>query len=57
MAQAFWQAYTATDDLEVGCQAARDYAEAHADDVITPLYFGYANPVYTSADFCPVHAL
>jgi hypothetical protein len=52
VAQAFWQAYTATGDLEVGCLAARDYAEAHAGEVITPLYFGYANPVYTSADIC-----
>ncbi len=52
MAQAFWEAYTASDDLELGCQAARDFAEAHTDEVITPLYFGYANPVYTSANIC-----
>jgi hypothetical protein len=53
MAQAFWDAYTATDDLEQGCRAARDYAEAHAEEVLTPLYFGYANPMYTPADVCP----
>jgi hypothetical protein len=52
MAQAFWEAYTASDDLELGCQAARDFAEAHMDEVVTTLYFGYANPEYSAADLC-----
>jgi hypothetical protein len=53
MAQAFWETYTATDDPELGCQAARAFADVHADEIITPLYFGYANPVHTPADICP----
>ncbi len=53
MAQAFWDAYGATEDMEGACQAARDFVESHADEVLTPLYFGYANPVYTSANICP----
>ena len=57
MAQPFWDAYTATRDLEQACLIARDYAESHADEILTPLYFGYANPVYTSADVCPVEDL
>jgi hypothetical protein len=57
MGQAFWDAYTASEDLEQACRAARDFADAHADEVITPLYFGYANPVYTSADICPARDL
>jgi hypothetical protein len=53
MARAFWDAYTPTEDLEQGCEAARDFAEVHTEEVITPLYFGYANPTYTPADVCP----
>jgi hypothetical protein len=52
MAQAFWEAYGATGDVAQGCLAARAFAEAHADEVVAPLHFGYANPVYTSADIC-----
>ncbi len=54
MAQAFWEAYGATGDVERGCQAARTYAEAHTDEVFTPLYFGYANRTLTPDDLCPV---
>jgi hypothetical protein len=54
MAQPFWDAYTATQDLEQACLAAREYAESHAEEILTPLYFGYANPVITPADICPV---
>jgi hypothetical protein len=57
MGQAFWDVYTATNDLEQGCRAARDFAESSADEVLTPLYFGYANPVYTPADVCPTEDL
>ena len=54
MAQAFWEASTATDSYEQGCQAAQAFAEAHTDEVITPLYFGYANPTYAPIDLCPI---
>jgi hypothetical protein len=57
MAQAFWDAYTSTEDLEQACQAARGFAESHADEVLTPLYFGYANPTHTAADICPGEGL
>jgi len=53
MAQAFWEAYGATGDVEQGCLAARAFAEAHADEVTTPLYFGYANRTLAPADLCP----
>ena len=52
MARAFWDTYTETNDQVQGCRAARDFAEAHPDEILTPLYFGYANPVYTPADVC-----
>ena len=54
MAQAFWEAYGATGDVERGCQAARAFAEAHTDELFTPLYFGYANRTLAPADLCPV---
>jgi hypothetical protein len=53
MAQAFWEAYGATGDVEQGCLAARAFAEAHADEVVTPLHFGYANRTLAPADLCP----
>lgn len=53
LAKEFWDAYQATGDLERGCQAARDFAASHTDEVLTPLYFGYANPTFTAADICP----
>ena len=39
-----------------GCPAARDYAETHADQILSPLgsmAFGYSNPDYTPEDVCP----
>jgi hypothetical protein len=53
MAQAFWDTYTASADLIPACEAAREFADGHADEILAPLYFGYANPVYTPADVCP----
>jgi hypothetical protein len=50
---AFWDLYSASEDLAASCQAARAYAEAHADEVLSPLYYGYANPTYTAAEVCP----
>jgi len=53
MAQVLWEAYGATGELAQGCQAARAFAEVHADEVVTPLYFGYANRTLAPADLCP----
>lgn len=53
LATAFWDTYQAKADLRAGCASARAYAELHASDVVDPLYFGYANPVYGVADICP----
>jgi hypothetical protein len=50
---AFWERYSADEDLGAACQAAQAYAAAHPDDVLGPLYYGYANPTYTAADLCP----
>lgn len=52
MAQAFWDSHVETDGQARGCQAAIDFAASHADEILAPLYFGYANPVYTAADMC-----
>ncbi|MBM3121960.1 MAG: hypothetical protein FJZ97_07200 [Chloroflexi bacterium] len=53
LATAFWDAYTPAGDLELGCQAARAFAEAHRTEVLDPLFFGYANPTFTPGDVCP----
>lgn len=54
MAQAFWEKYVPTADVAAACAAARDFASAHASEVLDPLYFGYSNPIYTASDVCPV---
>jgi len=53
LATAFWDAYGPADDVELGCRAARAFAEAHAAEIVDPLYFGYANPAFAPADICP----
>lgn len=53
LATAFWDAYTPAGDLELGCRAARAFAEAHRTEVLDPLYFGYANPTFKPGDVCP----
>jgi hypothetical protein len=53
LATAFWDAYTPAGDLEVGCRAARAFAESHRAEILDPLFFGYANPTYTPGDVCP----
>jgi hypothetical protein len=50
---AFWEPFAAAEDLGAACQAAQAYAAAHPDEVLVPLYYGYANPTYTAADLCP----
>lgn len=57
LATAFWDAYGPADDVELGCRAARAFAEAHAAEILDPLYFGYANPAFAPADICPGRGL
>jgi hypothetical protein len=55
MALAFLQAFT-EDGQAAACQAVRDYASAHIDQVLLPLgpaAFGYGNPEITAEDVCP----
>lgn len=53
LATAFWDTYTATEDLAGACAAAQSFAATHPDEVLGPLYYGYANPTYTAKDVCP----
>jgi len=59
-----WRDYTALAETYLqgaaiaghGCPAARDYAETHAGQILSPLgsaAFGYANSDYTPEDVCP----
>jgi hypothetical protein len=52
-----FQTAFASGGLESACNAAAGFADAHVAAVLEPLgwvYFGYANPEYTSAAMCPV---
>jgi hypothetical protein len=53
LADAFLDGYTSSQDIAAGCAAAQAYAEAHRDEVLGPLHYGYANPAYTAEDVCP----
>lgn len=53
LAQAFWAEFDASGDLPSACAAARAYAAEHEDELLTPLYYGYGNPVYEVEDLCP----
>jgi tetratricopeptide (TPR) repeat protein len=54
MAEAFWSAYQSEADLAKACTVAQGFAASNAEQVLDPLYFGYANPAYTASDICPV---
>jgi hypothetical protein len=53
LAQEVWEAYLATEDLTQSCQIGRAYAQAHSEQVLSPLNYGYANKIYTAVDVCP----
>jgi len=55
LATAFWDAYSQADDVESGCLAARAFAEAHRQELLDPLSFGYANSAFTPGDVCPAN--
>lgn len=54
MAGKFWDAFLENGELNAGCLAAQTYAEQHPEDILDPLYYGYANPAYTVSDICPL---
>ncbi len=58
MATAFWEAYQKS-GWEAACQAAREYAQTHADAVLTPLgpqVYGTNNRAYTPENICATGA-
>jgi len=40
-------------NLAAACHLVRGYATDHTAEVLDPLYYGYDNRAYTSADLCP----
>jgi hypothetical protein len=54
LGQAFWTAYQASSNITLACAQAQAFAQANETTILQPLYFGYANPVYTAVDICPV---
>lgn len=53
LAEAYWEAYLETGELEAACAAARRFAQQQPADVLEPLQYGYANRSYTPAEVCP----
>lgn len=53
MGEAFWTAYQSSRSIGPACVQAQEFARANEASVLQPLYFGYANPVYTALDVCP----
>jgi hypothetical protein len=54
MAETFWDEYLITKDVETSCLTAQAFADENSVDILDVLYFGYANPAYSSEDLCPV---
>jgi hypothetical protein len=54
MGEVFWGEYQASSDIISACVSAQAFANSHQETVINSLYFGYANPVYTAEDICPI---
>jgi hypothetical protein len=53
LATEVWEAYQTQLDLGRACQIGQAFAAEHADSVLEPLHYGYANPTYTPFDICP----
>lgn len=53
MGQTFWSLFQSNGNVNTACRAAQDFAAAHTDTILQPLYFGYANKTYTPSDICP----
>jgi hypothetical protein len=53
LAQEVWESYLVTGDLDQACQVGQIYAQAHPEEVLNPLNYGYANKVYSAFDVCP----
>jgi hypothetical protein len=54
LGKAFWTAYQSSGNIGLACAQAQAFAQANDTTILQPLYFGYANPVYTAADICPL---
>ena len=53
LADEVWQSYLAQPDIGRACQIAQAYANKHPETILDPLYYGYANKIYTAVDICP----
>ncbi|NIS80379.1 MAG: hypothetical protein GTO14_09280 [Anaerolineales bacterium] len=54
MGRVFWSKYMETGDVNEACLAAQTHATHDETEILDPLYYGYANLVYTAAEICPL---
>ena len=54
MGRVFWTKFTDTNDVDEACHAAQAFSLRNETEILQPLYYGYANPVYTAAEICPL---
>ncbi len=54
LAERFWETCQIDGDLREACLAAQSYALNNPEDILEPLYYGYANRTYLAADICPL---
>lgn len=58
LADAFWEAYTASGDVSAACQAAIENASTNREAALSPLgsgFYGYNNRDYAPEDICPLN--
>lgn len=53
MGRLFWSEFESTNDVTLACLAVQTFASQHETGILEPLYYGYANPVYTAREVCP----
>jgi hypothetical protein len=53
LTERFWETYQIDGDLREACLAAQGFALNNPEDILEPLYYGYANRTYLAADICP----
>ncbi len=54
LAERFWETYKIEGDLREACLAAQSYTLNNPENILEPLYYGYANRTYLAADICPL---
>lgn len=54
MAEAFWDEYQLTGEIDAACMTAQAYAQENSAQILEVLYFGYSNPSYSAEDVCPL---